>query len=144
MALYQCLVPVGSLDADTKAALAEAITTVHSAVIGIPRTFVNVVFTEYDPTDFYTAGRPNSVSTITGNIRDGHDSVVRGELLTRLSASWCSLTRHQSHQTLLYLNEIDPGSHMEAGIMAPALGEESVWTRQHNRELEEMHRRHEL
>ena len=59
MAFYQCLVPVGSLDADTRAAAAEAITTVHSAVIGVAREFVNVVFTEYDPTVFYTAGRPH-------------------------------------------------------------------------------------
>jgi phenylpyruvate tautomerase PptA (4-oxalocrotonate tautomerase family) len=143
VALYQCLVPAGSLDADTRAALADAITTVHSAVIGVPRTFVNVVFSEYEPTDFYTAGRPNSVWTITGYIRAGLDGVVRGELLTRLSGSWCSITRHQSHQISVYLNEVDPGSHMEAGIMAPALGEESVWTRQHSRELEELHQRHE-
>ena len=37
MAFYQCFVPVGSLDVDTRAAAAEAITTVHSAVIGVPR-----------------------------------------------------------------------------------------------------------
>jgi phenylpyruvate tautomerase PptA (4-oxalocrotonate tautomerase family) len=43
MAFYQCFVPVGSLDADTRAAAAEAITTVHAAVIGVPREFVNVV-----------------------------------------------------------------------------------------------------
>jgi len=30
MALYHCLVPDGSLDADTRAALADALTTVHS------------------------------------------------------------------------------------------------------------------
>ena len=99
MAFYQCLVPVGSLDADTRAAAAEAITTVHSAVIGVAREFVNVVFTEYDPTVFYTAGRPNAVSVIQGTLRAGHESAVRGELLTGLSASWSSVTGHQSHQT---------------------------------------------
>ena len=58
MALYQCHVPARSLDADTRNALAEAITNVHAAVINVPRTFVNVVFTEYDSTAFYTGGRP--------------------------------------------------------------------------------------
>jgi hypothetical protein len=43
----------------------------HSAVIGVARTFVNVVFTEYDPTAFYTAGRPNAVSVINGMLREG-------------------------------------------------------------------------
>jgi phenylpyruvate tautomerase PptA (4-oxalocrotonate tautomerase family) len=143
MALYQCLVPAGSFDSDTRAALADAITTVHSAVVGVPRTFVNVVFTEYDPTDFYTAGRPSAVSVINGMIREGHDSTVRGELLTRLSASWSSLTAQQSQQIMVYLNEVDPGSHMEAGMISPSFGEEAVWTRQHNRELEELHQRHE-
>jgi len=74
MAFYQCFVPVGSLDADTRAAAAEAITTVHAAVIGVPREFVNVVFTEYDPTAFYTAGRPNAVSVMQGTLRAGHES----------------------------------------------------------------------
>jgi phenylpyruvate tautomerase PptA (4-oxalocrotonate tautomerase family) len=144
MALYECLVPVGSLDADTRAALAEAITTVHSAVIGVPHTFVNVVFTEYDPTAFYTAGRPNNaVSVITGTLRAGHEGTVREELLTRLAASWSSVTGHPSHQILAFLNEVDPGSQMEAGMIAPSPGEESVWTRQHNRELGELYQRHE-
>jgi phenylpyruvate tautomerase PptA (4-oxalocrotonate tautomerase family) len=122
MAFYQCLVPVGSLDADTRAAVAEAITTVHSAVIGVPRTFVNVVFTEYDPTAIYTAGQPNTVSVINGTIRAGHESTVRGELLTRLSASWSSLTGHQSHRILVSLNEVDPTSSMEAGMILPSFG----------------------
>jgi phenylpyruvate tautomerase PptA (4-oxalocrotonate tautomerase family) len=143
MALYQCLVPAGSLDPDTRAALADAITDVHSTVIGVPRTFVNVVFTEYDPTAFYTAGRPNAVSVISGMLREGHDSAVRGELLTRLSASWSSVTGHRSQQILVYLNEVDPGSHMEAGMIVPSFGEEAVWTRQHNRELEELQQRQE-
>ena len=54
MPLYQCLVPAGSLDADTRAALAEAITTVHVAVVSVPRVFVNVVFLEYEPTAYFT------------------------------------------------------------------------------------------
>jgi phenylpyruvate tautomerase PptA (4-oxalocrotonate tautomerase family) len=143
MALYQCLVPAGSLDADTRAALADAITTVHSAVIGVPRTFVNVVFTEYHPDSFYTAGRPSEVWAINGTLRAGHEIAVRENLLTRLSASWCSVTGHQSHQILVLLNDVDAGSQMEAGMLAPGLGEEAVWTRQHNRELGELHSRHE-
>jgi hypothetical protein len=47
-----------------------------------------------------------------------------------------STTRHQSHQIFLALNEVDPSSSMEAGMILPSFGEESMWTRQHNRELE--------
>ena len=139
MALYQCHVPAGSLDADTRGALAEAITNVHAAVINTPTMAVNVVFTEYEPTAFYTGGRPNSVSVINGTLRAGHDSAVRGELLTTLSASWCSVTGHQPHQIFLCLNEVDPTNSMESGMMLPSFGEEAVWTRQHNRELGDLH-----
>jgi phenylpyruvate tautomerase PptA (4-oxalocrotonate tautomerase family) len=141
VALYQCHVPARSLDADTRNALAEAITNVHAAVINVPTIFVNVVFTEYDPTAFYTGGRPNSVSVINGTLRAGHDSTLRGELLTKLSASWCSVTGHQPHQILLCLNEVDATDSMEAGMMLPGFGEEAVWTRQHTREIGDMHSR---
>lgn len=66
---------------------------------------------------------------------------MRGELLTGISASWSSVTGHQSNQILVSLNEVDPGSHMEAGMILPSFGEESVWTHQHNRELNEIHHR---
>ena len=141
MALYQCHVPAGSLDPDTRAALAEAITEVHAAVIGVPTAFVNVVFTEYEPTAFYTGGRPNSVSVINGTLRAGHDIAVRGELLTKLSASWCSVTGHRRHQILLCLNEVDATDSMEAGMLLPSFGEEAVWTRQHTREIGDLQSR---
>jgi phenylpyruvate tautomerase PptA (4-oxalocrotonate tautomerase family) len=44
MPLYQCLVPAGSLDADTRVTLAETITKVHASVVSVPAEFVNVVF----------------------------------------------------------------------------------------------------
>jgi hypothetical protein len=55
--------------------------------------------------------------------------------ITRLSASWSSITGHQSHQIFLALNEVDPSFSMEAAMILPSFGEESIWTRQHNREL---------
>jgi hypothetical protein len=76
------------------------------------------------------------VSAINVTLRAGHDSTVRAELITRLSASWSSMTGHQSHQIFLALNEVDPSSSMEAAMILPSFGEESIWTRQHNRELE--------
>gem|GEM_PF-4546062 len=131
------------LDPHTRTPLAEAITAIHSSVVGVPEAFVNVAFTEYEPGTFYTGGRPNDVSAINGTLRAGHDSTVRTELMTRLSASWCSITGHQSHQIFLALNEVDPSSSMEAGMILPSFGEESMWTRQHTRELDELHRRRE-
>jgi len=135
MPLYQCLVPAGSLDADRRAALAEAITTVHTAVTGAPRGFVNVVFTEYEPSAFFTAGRPHTVSVIGGTIRAGRDRATRAELLTRLSEAWTVITGQDARSLLVGLNEIDPTSIMEAGLIMPAPGEEATWMDRHKQEL---------
>jgi len=138
MALFHCLVPAGSLDADTRAALATAITTIHSTVMYAPSGLVNVVFTEYEPTAFYTAGRPNTVSVINATIRAGHDRERRAQLLTQLSQSWSSITGQDLRQLWLCLNEVDPTSSMEGGMILPAFGEEAVWARQNNQRIEEL------
>lgn len=135
MPLYQCLVPAGSLDADCRAALAEAITTVHASVTGAPRGFVNVVFIEYEPSAYFTAGRPNTVSVIGGTIRAGRDRATRAELLTRLSDAWMAITGQDARSVMIGLTEVDPTSIMEAGLIMPAPGEEAAWLDRHKREL---------
>jgi phenylpyruvate tautomerase PptA (4-oxalocrotonate tautomerase family) len=135
MPLYKCLVPAGSLDADTRAALAEAITTVHASVTSVPRVFVNVVFLEYEPTAYFTGGRPNTVSSITAAIRAGFDSAVRNELLTRLSESWSSITGQDTRRITVSLDEVDASSRMEGGMILPCFGDEAVWAASHAREL---------
>jgi phenylpyruvate tautomerase PptA (4-oxalocrotonate tautomerase family) len=138
MPLYQCLVRAGSLNDDHRAALAEAITTVHASVTGAPRGFVNVVFTEYEPSAFFTAGRPNPVSVIGGTIRAGRDRATRAQLLTRLSEAWIGITGQDARSVMIGLTEIDPTSIMEAGLIMPAPGEEAAWLDRHKQELGEM------
>jgi phenylpyruvate tautomerase PptA (4-oxalocrotonate tautomerase family) len=135
MPLYQCLVPAESLDADRRARLAEAITTVHTSVTDAPRGFVNVVFVEYDPSAYFTAGRPNAVSVIVASIRSGRDRATRAELLTQLSHAWIAITGQDARSVLIGLNEIDPTSIMEAGLIMPAPGEEAAWLDRHRHEL---------
>lgn len=138
MPLYQCLVPAGSLDPDRRAELAEAITSIHSTVTGAPRGFVNVVFTEYAASTFFTAGSPRAVSVISGTIRAGRDRQTRGDLLTRLSRAWTEITGQSARTLLLGLDEIDPTSIMEAGLIMPAAGEEAAWLERHKHELGEV------
>jgi phenylpyruvate tautomerase PptA (4-oxalocrotonate tautomerase family) len=133
--LYQCLVPAGSLNADLRAGLANAVTTVHVSVTGAPRGFVNVVFVEYEKSAFFTAGRPNAVSVIAGTIRAGRDRATRAELLTRLSEAWLAITGGDARNLIIGLNEIDPTSIMEAGLIMPAPGEEAAWLDRHKHEL---------
>jgi phenylpyruvate tautomerase PptA (4-oxalocrotonate tautomerase family) len=138
MPLYQCLVPAGSVDADTRASLAEAITTVHTSVISVPRIFVNVVFMEYDPTAYFTGGRRATVSSITATIRAGFDDAVRSELLTRLCDSWSSVTGQDRRRVTVSLDEVDASSRMEGGMILPSFGDEAIWARAHAHELAEL------
>ena len=138
MPLYQCLVPAGSLDADTRAALAEAITTVHASAFSVPPILVDVVFIEYDPTAYFTGGRPNTVSSIATTIRAGFDSAMRGELLTRLCESWSSITGQDTRRIMVAVDEGDASSRMQGGMMLPSFGEEAVWVQSHARELREL------
>ena len=138
MTLYQCLVPAASLDADTRAALAEAITTVHASVMSTPRIFVNVVFIEYEPTAYFTGGQPAAVSSITAAIRAGFDDAQRSELLTRLSESWSSITGQDARRITVSLDEIDGSARMEGGMILPSLGEEAIWAQSHAHELGEL------
>ena len=135
MPLYQCLTPAGSLRAEQRADLAEAITTVHCTVTGAPRGFVNVVFLEYAPSTFFTAGTPNAVSAISGNIRAGRDRASRADLINRLLEAWTQITGHDRRDVLLGLNEVDPTSIMEAGLIMPAPGEEAAWLDRHRDQL---------
>ncbi|WP_225729420.1 MULTISPECIES: tautomerase family protein [unclassified Nocardia] len=127
MPFYQCLVPAGSLDADTRSELAEAITDVHTSLTDAPRGFVNVLFVEYDPEAYFTAGKPNRCTVINGTIRAGRDHKVRTELLTKLSEAWNSLTGQDPTTLIIGLNEVDPTSVMEAGVILPAPGDEQAW-----------------
>jgi phenylpyruvate tautomerase PptA (4-oxalocrotonate tautomerase family) len=143
MPLYQCLVPAGSLDADTRAALAQAITNAHFSATSTAPGFIDVVFTEYEPTAYLRAGRPNPVSVISGEIRPEHDRETRGELLRLLCESWSAITGQEKRQILVSVKEVDPTSVMEAGLILPSPGEEATWMRQHSRELAELQSGHD-
>jgi phenylpyruvate tautomerase PptA (4-oxalocrotonate tautomerase family) len=138
MPFYQCLVPAGSLSADKRSALAEAITEVHCGVTGAPRGFVNVLFAEYDPANYFTAGKPNDCSVIGGSIRAGRDRESRARLLTELSQAWVSITGQDPRKVLIALNEVDPTSIMEAGLIMPAPGEEGEWLERNAEALGEL------
>jgi phenylpyruvate tautomerase PptA (4-oxalocrotonate tautomerase family) len=138
MPFYQCLVPAGSLSADHRSALAEAITEIHCDVTGAPRGFVNVLFVEYDPATYFTAGKPNKCSVIGASIRAGRDRETRARLLTELSQAWVSITGQDPRSILIALNDVDPTSIMEAGLIMPAPGEEAEWLEKNQQVLGEL------
>ena len=135
MPIYQCYVSAGSLDADTRAELAEAITDIHCTITAAPRGFAHVVFFEYGETSFFTAGQPNNISVIYGIIRAGRDRETKALMLTKLAEAWTSITGQDVRSAVIGLNHIDPTSVMEAGLILPAPGEEAEFLQRHREEL---------
>jgi phenylpyruvate tautomerase PptA (4-oxalocrotonate tautomerase family) len=138
MPLYQCLVPAGFLDDDRRASIAGAVTDIHSSVTGAPRGFIHVVFVEYEPSAFFTAGKPHAVSVISGTIRAGRDQATRAALLTQLSEAWTAITGQDVRDLVLGLSEVDATSIMEAGLIMPAPGAEAAWLDRHREALGEL------
>jgi hypothetical protein len=96
------------------------------------------VFIEYEPTAYFTGGRPAAVASITATIRAGFDDALRSELLTRLPEPWSSITGHYRRRITVSLDEIDASSRMGGGMILPSLGEEAIWARSHAHELGEL------
>jgi phenylpyruvate tautomerase PptA (4-oxalocrotonate tautomerase family) len=135
MPIYQCFIPAATMSDQTRAAAAEAITEAHCAVTSAPRGFVRVIFVEYSANAYFTAGRPDNGSVILGNIRAGRDRATRAELLDRLAHAWTSTTGQDIRTVVLGLNDIDPTSAMEAGLIMPAPGDETQWLQRHHAQL---------
>lgn len=66
MPVYTVTMSRGTLNGETKAALAAEITTIHSAVNHVPSTYVNVLFNELAPSNVYTDGKPAHPLIING------------------------------------------------------------------------------
>ena len=77
---------------------------------------------------------PAEAITDNGTIRAGRDRETRGRLLTELSQAWLSITGQDARSLLIGLNDIDPTSIKEAGLIMPASGEEAEW-RERNQEV---------
>jgi phenylpyruvate tautomerase PptA (4-oxalocrotonate tautomerase family) len=135
MPIYQCYIPTGSLGADTRAELAEAITDIHCTITASPRGFAHVVFIEYGESSFFTAGQPNNISVLYGIIRAGRDRQTQAEMLTKLVEAWTSITGQDVRSVVIGLNDIEPTSAMEAGLIMPAPGEEAEFLQRHQEQL---------
>src|ERR1700712_428322 len=80
------------------------------------------------------SAEPAEAITDNGTIRAGRDRETRGRLLTELSQAWLSITGQDARSLLIGLNDIDPTSIKEAGLIMPASGEEAEW-RERNQEV---------
>ena len=91
MPIYTCTVAQSTFGAETKRALASEIARIHSSMIHVPSTYVNVAFHELAPDDLYAGGVQASSVLVTGWVREGHPAgaVGLGDLLQLTERALC-------------------------------------------------------
>jgi phenylpyruvate tautomerase PptA (4-oxalocrotonate tautomerase family) len=124
MPIYQCFSPEGRLDESARGSLAAEITRSHCDATGIPRSYVNVMFTDMPAGRCFVAGKPSGHSVISGAIRLGRDVETRQRILRELSQMWTRLTGQPEEELLLSLWENPAENAMEGGSIFPEIGQE--------------------
>jgi phenylpyruvate tautomerase PptA (4-oxalocrotonate tautomerase family) len=122
--IYQCISPKGLLDESGRGRVAEEITRIHCDATGVPRSFVNVIFTDLPDGRYFVAGKPAHHSFVNGAIRVGHDVATRQGILENLSQMWVRVTGQPEGELLISLWENQAENAMEAGLIFPAVGQE--------------------
>ena len=119
MPIYQCATSK-TLSPEIKAAVKE-ITRIHTEWTGAPEAFVNVVFSDLPLGSHYLAGavRENG-AFINAIVRAGQTLETRQALLKSVSAAWSRLTGQPERDLILKVDEADPATIMEAGLISPA------------------------
>jgi phenylpyruvate tautomerase PptA (4-oxalocrotonate tautomerase family) len=127
MPIYQCATS-RKLSAAQKDAIAKEITRVHIAWTAAPEAFVNVVFSELPHGEHFLAGAVRKDGAlINAIVRAGRTLETRQALLKAISAAWSRLTGQPERNLVLRVEEADPATIMEAGLILPRPGEEAAW-----------------
>jgi phenylpyruvate tautomerase PptA (4-oxalocrotonate tautomerase family) len=139
MPIYQCATSK-TLSPEIKAAIAKEITRIHTEWTGAPEAFVNVVFSDLPLGSHYLAGavRENG-AFINAIVRAGRTLETRQALLKSVSAAWSRLTGQPERDLILKVDEADPATIMEAGLILPRPGDEAAWFEANKAVLGEMH-----
>jgi phenylpyruvate tautomerase PptA (4-oxalocrotonate tautomerase family) len=84
---YTCIVAQSTFSADTKRALASEIARIHSSMIHVPSSLMNVAFHELAADGRYAGGVPASPVLVTGRVREGHPEDDTTKLATEISTA---------------------------------------------------------
>jgi len=128
MPTYVCSAPAGLLDDGRKAAMAEAITRIHSEETGAPTFFVQVVFEERQLADGFLGGtRASGQMWIRADIRAGRTDAQRQTLMLRIMREVSRVTGVREDAVWIYLCNLAPTDMIEYGHVLPKPGDEAAW-----------------
>jgi phenylpyruvate tautomerase PptA (4-oxalocrotonate tautomerase family) len=128
MPTYVCSLAEGSVDDGQKAAIAEALSRIHSDETGAPTYFVQVVIEEKTPTQRFLGGaRVSGQIWIRGDIRAGRTEAQRKAMMLRMMEEVGHITGIESQDIWVYLCNLAPTDMVEYGHVLPRPGEEATW-----------------
>ena len=129
MPTYVCSIRPGLLDDEAKAALAKAITRIHSEATGAPTFFVQVVIDENPGRTRFLNGNPAEDHVwIRAEIRAGRPEAVREGLAVALTKAAAKIAGVPDTDVWVYLCNLAPTDMVEYGRVLPVPGEEEAWT----------------
>jgi phenylpyruvate tautomerase PptA (4-oxalocrotonate tautomerase family) len=127
MPIYTCTAVESVLTADVKAALADEISRIHSAINHVPSTYVNVVFHELPFDCVYTDAVRACPLLITGWVRDGHPDDETTRLATEIADAATRITGIPADRVLVVFESSPAHYAVEGGRVLPEPGEEAAW-----------------
>jgi phenylpyruvate tautomerase PptA (4-oxalocrotonate tautomerase family) len=128
MPTYVCSVPKDLLTATQKAAIAEAISRIHSEATGAPQFFVQVIIDENHSADRFLGGRPTTSHIwIRGDIRAGRTKEQREKLILNIMKEVSRITALDENSIWIYLCNLEATDMIEYGHVLPAPCEEQAW-----------------
>ena len=128
MPIYTCTIAQSTFSADTKRALAGEIAHIHSSMIHVPSTYVNVAFHELAADGLYTGGAASEPRTghrlgTRGPSGGGHHTARHGD----------RDRGHQDHRqidverVLVVIQRSPARFAVEGGRVLPEPGQEQAW-----------------
>ena len=128
MPTYVCSVPDHSVDDRQKAAIAEAISRIHSEETGAPNFFCQIVMEEKKPNDRFLGPSPASGQIwIRGDIRSGRTEAQRTRIMLRMMQEVGRITGVRDQDVWVYLCNLSPTDMVEYGRVLPKPGDETAW-----------------
>jgi phenylpyruvate tautomerase PptA (4-oxalocrotonate tautomerase family) len=131
MPTYFCATLEGRLTAVQKRKIASEITRVHCEVAGAPSFFVQVIFQEVKPGNYFVGGAPlkHDQLFVYGHIRSGRAAVDKSRMIaTMAKAVGDAADVENSRSVWVYVAELPPRQMIEFGHLLPEAGDEPAWT----------------
>jgi phenylpyruvate tautomerase PptA (4-oxalocrotonate tautomerase family) len=125
----------GTFSRDQKILLAKAVTDIHCAATGAPRSFVRIIFNTYPEESGFLAETPSATVFLLCHIRAGRTIETKHSMLKQINDAAVKIGGISSDALAIILEEIPTGNGMEFGVILPGTSpeEEKQWLKAHGR-----------